>query len=62
MDFTHRTRVSLDDILNKADSINKLTDEIKDIVHKRATKEFENLLNRYKWIVSKGIEIVKPQP
>ena len=62
MDFSYRTHVSLDDILNKADSLNKLTDEIKAIVHKRATSEFDHLLNRYKWIQSKGIEIVKPEP
>ncbi len=62
MDFNYRTRVSLDDILNKADSLNKLTDEIKAIVHKRATSEFNHLLNKYKWIQSKGIEIVKPEP
>ena len=62
MDFNYRTRVSLDHILDKADSVNKLTDEIKAIVHKRATSEFDHLLNRYKWIQSKGIEIVKPEP
>jgi hypothetical protein len=62
MDFNYRTRVSLDHILDKADSVNKLTDEIKANVHKRATSEFDHLLNRYKWIQSKGIEIVKPEP
>jgi hypothetical protein len=62
MDFSYRTHVSLDDILNKADSVNKLTDEIKAIVHKRATSEFDRILSRYDWIVCKGIEIVKPQP
>jgi hypothetical protein len=39
----------------------KLTDEIKDLVFKRAMDEFGRSFSRYKWITVKGIEIAKPQ-
>jgi hypothetical protein len=60
MDFSYRTHVTLDDILFKADSVGKLTDEIKTIVHDRAFNEISGY-NRYKWVNLKGIEIIKPE-
>lgn len=60
MDFSYRTHVTLDDILFKADSVGKLTDEIKGIVHDRAFNEIQ-AFNRYKWVNLKGIEIIKPE-
>ena len=61
MNFSKYTNVNLDNILDKADSMGKLTDEIKDLVFKRAMDEFGRSFSRYKWITVKGIEIVKPQ-
>lgn len=61
MNFSKYTNVNLDNILDKADSIGKLTDEIKDLVFKRAMDEFGRSFSRYKWITVKGIEIVKPE-
>ena len=61
MNFNKYTNVNLDNILDKADSMGKLTDEIKDLVFKRAMDEFGRSFSRYKWITVKGIEIVKPQ-
>jgi hypothetical protein len=61
MNFSKYTNVNLDNILDKADSMGKLTDEIKDLVFKRAMDEFGRSFSRYKWITVKGIEIVKPE-
>lgn len=61
MNFNKYTNVNLDNILDKADSMGKLTDEIKDLVFKRAMDEFGRSFSRYKWITVKGIEIVKPE-
>lgn len=61
MSFDKYRSVSLDDILNKADSMGKLTDDIKTLVFERAMEEFHHSFKRYKWIKVKGIEIVKPQ-
>ena len=61
MNFNKYTNVNLDNILDKADSMGKLTDEIKDLVYKRAMDEFGRSFSRYKWITVKGIEIVKPE-
>ena len=61
MDFDKYTSVSLDDILSKADSMGKLTDDIRTLVFERAMDEFEHSFKKYKWIKVKGIEIVKPE-
>ena len=61
MNFNKYTSVNLDNILDKADSMGKLTDEIKDLVFKRAMDEFGRSFSKYKWITVKGIEIVKPE-
>ena len=61
MSFDKYRSVNLDDILNKADSMGKLTDDIKTLVFERAMEEFHHSFKRYKWIKVKGIEIVKPQ-
>ena len=61
MSFDKYRTVTLDDILDKADSMSKLTDDIRTLVFERAMSEFQHSFNRHKWIKVKGIEIVKPQ-
>lgn len=61
MNFNKYSNVTLDNILDKADSMGKLTDDIKTLVFERAMEEFHHSFKRYKWIKVKGIEIVKPE-
>ena len=61
MNFNKYTNVNLDNILDKADSMGKLTDDIRTLVFERAMEEFGRSFSRYKWIKVKGIEIVKPE-
>lgn len=61
MNFDKYSSVTLDNILEKADSMGKLTDDIRTMVFERAMSEFEHSFRRYKWIKVKGIEIVKPE-
>ena len=61
MNFNKYTNVTLDSILDKADSMGKLTDDIRTLVFERAMAEFEHSFRRYKWIKVKGIEIAKPE-
>jgi hypothetical protein len=61
MNFSRYTNVTLDTILDKADSIGKLTDDILQFAHKRAVDEIEKSTRRYKWIKITGITIQKPE-
>lgn len=61
MNFNKYSNVTLDNILDKADSMGKLTDDIRTLVFERAMEEFQHTFHRHKWIKIKGIEIVKPQ-
>lgn len=61
MDFSKYSSVTLDRILEKADSMGKLTDEIKDLVLKRATEDIQRSVRNHRWIKITGITIEKPQ-
>jgi hypothetical protein len=61
MDFNKYSSVTLDRILEKADSMGKLTDDIKDIVLKRATEDIQRSVRNHRWIKITGITIEKPQ-
>ena len=60
LDFTRYSNVSYDDVLSKADSINKLTDEFTALIKKRIMDEYEHMLSRYKWAKITDIIIQKP--
>lgn len=61
MDFNKYSNVTLDRILEKADSMGKLTDDIKDLVLKRATEDIQRSVRNHRWIKITGITIEKPQ-
>lgn len=61
MNFTRYTHHSLDDILTRADSIGKLTDDILKYAHDKALGELERSTIQYKWIKITGITIQKPE-
>jgi hypothetical protein len=61
MDFNRYSSVTLDRILEKADSTGKLTDDIKDLVLKRATEDIQRSVRNHRWIKITGITIEKPQ-
>ena len=61
MDFNKYTNVTLDTILEKADSVGKLTDDIIKLVEARATEDIQRSIRNYRWIKVTGIKIEKPQ-
>jgi hypothetical protein len=61
MDFNRYSSVTLDSILEKADSVGKLNDDILNLVRDRATEEIQRSIRNYRWIKVTGIKIEKPQ-
>ena len=61
MDFNKYSGVTLDGILEKADSVGKLDDNILNLVRNRATEEIQRSIRNYRWIKVTGIKIEKPQ-
>ena len=61
MDFNRYSGVTLDGILEKADSVGKLNDDILNLVRDRATEEIQRSIRNYRWIKVTGIKIEKPQ-
>lgn len=61
MDFNRYSGVTLDAILEKADSVGKLDDNILNLVRDRATEEIQRSIRNYRWIKVTGIKIEKPQ-
>ncbi len=61
MDFNRYSGVTLDGILEKADSVGKLDDNILNLVRDRATEEIQRSIRNYRWIKVTGIKIEKPQ-
>jgi hypothetical protein len=61
MDFNRYSSVTLDSILEKADSVGKLSDDILNLVRDRATEDIQRSIRNYRWIKVTGIKIEKPQ-
>lgn len=61
MDFNRYSSVTLDTILEKADSVGKLNDDILNLVRDRATEDIQRSIRNYRWIKVTGIKIEKPQ-
>ena len=61
MDFNRYSSVTLDSILEKADSVGKLNDDILNLVRDRATEDIQRSIRNYRWIKVTGIKIEKPQ-
>jgi hypothetical protein len=61
MDFNRYSSVTLDSILEKADSVGKLNDDILNLVRDRATEDIQRSIRHHKWIKVTGIKIEKPQ-
>ena len=61
MDFNRYCSVTIDRILEKADSIGKLTDDIIKLVETRVTEDIQRSIRNYRWIKVTGIKIEKPQ-
>jgi hypothetical protein len=61
MDFNRYSSVTLDNILEKADSVGKLNDDILNLVRDRATEDIQRSIRNYRWIKVTGIKIEKPQ-
>jgi len=61
MDFNRYSNFTLDSILEKADSVGKLNDDILNLVRDRATEEIQRSIRNYRWIKVTGIKIEKPQ-
>jgi len=61
MDFNRYSSVTLDNILEKADSVGKLNDDILNLVRDRAIEEIQRSIRNYRWIKITGIKIEKPQ-
>lgn len=61
MDFNRYSSVTLDSILEKADSVGKLNDDILNLVRNRATEDIQRSVRHHKWIKITGITIEKPQ-
>jgi hypothetical protein len=61
MDFNRYSSVTIDRILEKADSIGKLTDDIIKLVETRVTEDIQRSIRNYRWVKITGIKIEKPQ-
>lgn len=61
MDFSKYTNVTVDTILDKADSVGKLTDDILKLVETRVTEDIQRSIRNYRWVKVTGIKIEKPK-